>query len=251
MNIAFVGDTHGRLRKMYRMVDAWEIANNKSIDFIVQVGDFGIWKDDGATARMGKTHRHNSDILDYLELGEVPRPTYFIRGNHEDFTWLFDLHKFNTGKIEIVKDLFYLRNGYTIDIGGINFGCLGGNYGKGNYEGSEDKAKQMKRRHFYADELSRLKNKNIDILLTHDCPDGILDGKNFLFPDVGSPKLNELMDTISPAYYFHGHYHWRQTTTMRRTKIISLDKTDRWDENSFNWDSLFVLNYEGRTFNEL
>ena len=180
MHIAFVGDTHGKLEQMYSMVNAWEKEHKVNVDYIVQIGDFGIWFDDGASAKMGKNHRHYSDITKYIEMGSVPKLTFFIRGNHEDFTYLWKLvDKKDTPQIEITKNLIWLRNGFIFDIFGLKYGALGGNYGSANFNGTELDAKQSKRRHFYEAELNNLKNQDIDILLTHDAPTGILNGKKF------------------------------------------------------------------------
>ena len=55
--ICAVGDVHGHIDAMYRIVDELERELERVVDLVLQVGDFGIWPDpqrlDEATRRHG------------------------------------------------------------------------------------------------------------------------------------------------------------------------------------------------------
>jgi predicted phosphodiesterase len=83
------GDIHGGLDRMYAGVLAFEAALGVRVDWVLHVGDFGVWPDptrvDGATRR----HEGAGDFPTWFaERRAAPRPTVFIKGNHEDFVWL-------------------------------------------------------------------------------------------------------------------------------------------------------------------
>jgi hypothetical protein len=68
---------------------AFEAALSVRFDWVLHVGDFGVWpvpdRVDGATRR----HDGAGDFTAWFaEQRRAPRPTLFIKGNHEDFVWL-------------------------------------------------------------------------------------------------------------------------------------------------------------------
>ncbi len=93
MLICAAGDIHGSMDHLYQDVFAFEAALGVRFDYVLHVGDFGIWPDPG---RIDKATRHHDGVGDFPAwLGEsrrAPRPTLFIKGNHEDFVWLDGRH---------------------------------------------------------------------------------------------------------------------------------------------------------------
>lgn len=107
MILCVAGDIHGGLDRMYTEVLAFEAALSVRFDWVLHVGDFGVWPDasriDGATRR----HEGAGDFPTWAaERRAAPRPTVFIKGNHEDFVWLD-----TQPDAEVLPNLFYLRNG--------------------------------------------------------------------------------------------------------------------------------------------
>jgi len=49
INFAAVGDVHGHMDRCVAMLESWEKTNNKSLSFVLQVGDF-------------EPHRDNADL---------------------------------------------------------------------------------------------------------------------------------------------------------------------------------------------
>src|ERR1700687_2448493 len=122
------GDIHGAMNRLYH-VFAFEASLGVRFDYVLHVGDFGIWPD---PRRIDKVTRHHDGVGDFpawlRENRGAPRPTLLIKGNHEDFVWL-DAHQ----DAEVLPALAALRNGSTVDIqargvGGIRVGGAGGCY---------------------------------------------------------------------------------------------------------------------------
>jgi hypothetical protein len=118
MILCAAGDIHGALDRLYEDVLAFEGSLGVRFEWVLHVGDFGVWPDpdriDGATKR----HDGAGDFPAWwAERRAAPRKTVFIKGNHEDFVWL-DAQP----GLELLANLFYLRNGSTFDLGGLVVG---------------------------------------------------------------------------------------------------------------------------------
>jgi len=96
--------------------------------------DLGVWPDparvDGATKR----HDGAGDFPAWIaERRAAPRPTVFIKGNHEDFVWL-DAQPSS----EVLPGLHYLRNGHVHELVAgdevMRVGGVGGCFGPSNFE---------------------------------------------------------------------------------------------------------------------
>ena len=93
MLICAAGDIHGAMDGLYQDVFAFEASLRVRFDYVLHVGDFGIWPD---PSRIDKATRHHEGVGDFpawlKENRRAPRPTVFIKGNHEDFVWLDAQH---------------------------------------------------------------------------------------------------------------------------------------------------------------
>jgi hypothetical protein len=89
MIICAAGDIHGALDYLYEDVLAFEEALGVRFAWVLHVGDFGIWPDPARIDRGTRNHEGAGDFPVWLaEKRPAPRPTVFIKGNHEDFEWL-------------------------------------------------------------------------------------------------------------------------------------------------------------------
>jgi hypothetical protein len=173
--ICAAGDIHGAMDHLYRDVLAFEAVLGVRFDCVLHVGDFGIWPD---TNRLDKSTRSHDGAGDFpawfSEKRRVPRPTFFIKGNHEDFMWLDGRQD-----ADVLPGLTYLRNGHTVDIqvrrgGQIRVGGVGGCLGPSDYRRSSDQLQGNAKRHYTSDEIARLVDAGgVDIVLTHDAPAGV------------------------------------------------------------------------------
>ena len=193
MLICAAGDIHGAMDRLYEDVLAFELLLGVRFGHVLHVGDFGIWPD---SSRIDKATRHHDGAGDFpvwlKEHRAVPRPTVFIKGNHEDFVWL-DAHE----AAEVLPGLTYLRNGRAIDIqdqtgGGIRVGGVGG----------------------------------MDIVLTHDAPTGVRferhrGGTGYVSEAKG---LDVLLARVRPRVCCFGHHHTRVDAEVSGIRCIGLNK---------------------------
>ena len=87
--ICAAGDSHGAIGRLYDDVLAFEAALSTRFDWVLHVGDFGIWPDPEKIDRGTRNHGGAGDFSKWLAAGRpMRRRTVFIKGNHEDFVWL-------------------------------------------------------------------------------------------------------------------------------------------------------------------
>jgi hypothetical protein len=233
MLICAAGDIHGAMDRLYEDVTSFEGALGVCFDFVLHVGDFGIWPDSNAVDKATRKHDGAGDFPAWLAANrDAPRRTVFIKGNHEDFVWL-DAQS----NREILPNLIYLPNGQTIDlISGtsetIRVGGIGGCHGPSNYERPSNKLQGYARRHFTRDEVESLVShgtrQRIDIVLTHDAPAGVRfvrhRGGEFISEATG---LAEALSGVRPRVCFFGHHHTRVDAEVSATRCIGLNKVGR------------------------
>jgi len=224
MLICVAGDTHGALDRLYQDVASFEGSLQVQFEWVLHVGDFGVWPDpsrvDGATKR----HDGAGDFpVWWAERRAAPRPTVFIKGNHEDFVWL-DAQPSS----EVLPGLHYLRNGATFDLGdGTIVGGVGGCYGPSNYGRPSGDLHGKAKRHYTREDIDTLlREPRVDILLTHDAPTGVVfprhrQGANWASTARG---LGELVEILQPRVCFFGHHHTRISATLHGTPCEGLNK---------------------------
>jgi predicted phosphodiesterase len=221
------GDIHGGLDRMYAGVLAFEAALSVRFDWVLHVGDFGVWPNpdrvDGATRR----HDGAGDFAAWFaEQRRAPRPTLFIKGNHEDFVWLDE-----QPSSEVLPDLHYLRNGQVFELRAgsevLRVGGIGGCFGPSNFERLSATLQGGSKRHYTRDEISLLSGQtNLDIVLTHDAPAGVRFGRHrrgegFISEAAG---LDELLAKTKPRVCFFGHHHSRVDATVGGVSCVGLNK---------------------------
>lgn len=228
MLICAAGDIHGAMGRLYADVAAFEASLGVRFDHVLQVGDFGIWPD---PKRIDKATRHHEGAGDFPSwFGEnrvAPRPTVFIKGNHEDFVWL-DAQQSS----EVLPGLLYLRNGSTVDIqdgqgSAIRVGGVGGCHGPADYRRRSDQLQGYAKRHYTSDDIARLSERGgVDIVLMHDAPTGVRfdrhrRGAGYISEAAG---LDELLARLRPRVCFFGHHHARVDVEVANVRCIGLNK---------------------------
>lgn len=209
--LAVFGDLHGQLAAAYDAVAHWEHHHDEQIDAVLQTGDLGAIHD--ARGIDGATFRHF--LQDPTELGgllylhgilEATHPTYFVRGNHEDFDHLLE-HK--SEAVDPAGKLVHLWATDPIELeGGDGTTCRIA--GLGGIDGSIASKKRQReragRQYFHQEELDALtqaRSGDVDILLTHDGPQGRCLKRD---PDAGSETIREVIEHLQPRFAFFGHY---------------------------------------------
>lgn len=228
MFICAAGDIHGALDRFYDDILAFEVSLGIRFDWVLHVGDFGIWPDPTRIDRGTRNHEGAGDFCTWLEQSRAaPRRTVFIKGNHEDFVWL-DAQKTD----KILPNLSYLRNGHSIDLDtdtseSIRVGGVGGCYGPSDYERHSKDLQGYAKRHYSHDEVDRLTRiAGVDIVLTHDAPAGVQfqrhrRGSGYVSSAAG---LAEMLGKVRPRVAFFGHHHTRIDAEISGVRCIGLNK---------------------------
>ena len=226
--ICVAGDIHGAMERLYDDVLAFEAALCSRFDWVLHVGDFGIWPDPERIDRGTRNHDGAGDFSKWLAAGRpVPRRTVFIKGNHEDFEWL-EAQK----NIEVLPGLIYLRNGFKIELEGsgretVCVGGIGGCYGPSDYGRNSKTLQGYARRHYTHDEVERLAaSQGVDIVLTHDAPAGVCfhrhrRGAGYVSQAAG---LDVALARARPRVCFFGHHHARVDAEVSGVSCIGLNK---------------------------
>ncbi len=211
---AVFGDIHGRQDLMYIAAQDWQRQNDKTLDAILQVGDFETIRKDSDFAYYfaPKKYHHISGIADYCKgLQTPPIFTVFTGGNHE--AWGV-LNAHNNGGF-ICPKVYYLGRAGTITLRGVTIGGLTGIFNPEKYHKPLPNKPAYDWKYYRETEVKRLDSQKIDILLLHDWvrPYSAIDvadsGKvamNLKKDTVVSPTFN-LVSKLEPKYVFMGHHH--------------------------------------------
>jgi predicted phosphodiesterase len=203
--ILLLGDIHGNASVLRQALD---IAKQSNAVAIVQLGDFGMFRDNELWFR---EQIHNAHI-----------PIYFIDGNHDDCSRWVELDEVT--RIWDDRELYYIPRGTVMELDGKTIAFMGG-------ASSIDKKMRLENNmHWDANEnisehhinhlLRNTESKKIDMLLTHCPPHSVIqqnfDPINKLWFGVGVDWIDQNQVTIehiwnklgTPAIY-SGHMHKR------------------------------------------
>lgn len=227
---AVVGDVHGAMKRMVQLLHQWEIKHHRSLDFVLQLGDF-------------EPHRHEQDLATmaapqkYRKLGDFPLfysgkftfpwPIYFIGGNHEPYGWLDTLE---AGAM-LTKHCYYLGRTPMIHQYGLRIRGLSGIYKSSFFTKERPKYTEhatipLKNYTFFTEnEVENLMHSApIDILLLHEWPSGLMTQEEFFKNEPNQPTTNMrelgneparmLIELVEPQLVFCGHMHTRHQTTL-------------------------------------
>ena len=222
---AAVGDVHGHIYTMMGLLQSWERKNQKSLAFVLQVGDF-------------EAHRHEDDLLTmdaptkYKTLGDFqdfytgkakfPYPLYFIGGNHESYGFL---DKFPNGK-EIAPNFNYIGRVNRIELAGLKVVGVSGIYkpelfeqkSRPSFSGIKNYSNK-KYIAFTQTEIGQAMDYDCtDILLLHDWATDIISPEalklfqqrysNARYQEIGNEYARLLIEALEPKLVLCGHLHF-------------------------------------------
>lgn len=209
MRIAYAGDWHANANWA---VSAICHAKEQEADIILHLGDYG--------------YDFRPKFRDEVELALTQNDInlWFIDGNHEDFTWLYKQPAMDDGRRKISDHVWHLPRGYQWNWGGVQFMAVGGAY-------SVDRRWRKRNVSWWLEEVltdeeieAACAGEKTDVLISHDCPSGVLipgvdDGGPSMWPPLEILRANEhraqlrkIVDAIKPQQIWHGHYHRRYDT---------------------------------------
>ena len=203
MLLAIAGDIHGALDALYARVAAWEERRSREAALVLQSGDFGALADPSRADAQTRKHARE----DPTELGAVPyltgertapRPTWFVRGNHEDFDLLAARGE---EPLDLAGRIRQLAGGriHVTTGGEVRIAALGGIQPRKVKEPGLPRYVQPEE----AAALLALEPGSADVLLAHDGPIGrSLAG----VASAGSVAVYDAVKRLRPRFLFFGHY---------------------------------------------
>ncbi len=222
---AVVGDVHGDHWAMIRHLTGWERSRRKSLDFVLQVGDF-------------EPHRHEADLATmaapakYRDLGdfpmfargdaEFPWPVYFIGGNHEPYGFLDALPDYSPDTSHVLRGCFYFGRAGLIKIQGLRVAGLSGIFQPHLFHETRPDISQFGARSnkdwigWNESDIEKLLTLGrADIFLLHEWPIEFSDGQRH-FADIAAREWIELaLESLRPDLIFCGHLHFRLRSAAR------------------------------------
>jgi Icc-related predicted phosphoesterase len=199
---------------------AFEQAEKANAELIIQLGDFGFgWESDWEEQRSGTFVKWVSELA-----GEFSIPLWWLDGNHENFDKLEMIGAYESEEpVKLAPGVTYLPRGAYFELDGVRYLVMGGAY-------SVDKAHRTPHTSWWPQEritysqvedvLTRFKPGDVDVLLTHDCPNSVvIPGERAAWKDeypeswANRIALRAIEEALRPMMILHGHYHVRHAQT--------------------------------------
>jgi Icc-related predicted phosphoesterase len=188
MRILFIGDIHGNFRFLENMVSR---IPEKAVDYIIQVGDFGLWPQN---VKQWKRLQHK---------------IYFIDGNHEYFPLLPT--PVNPEPVEILGGLVYLPRGTIMKIGSCRIGFLGGAESVDRMYRTEGVDWFRQEAISYKDMMHFSDVGELDILVTHTPPATVVATRFQKDPLPSAKAVEQVWLEVGRPLLICGHMHERVT----------------------------------------
>jgi Calcineurin-like phosphoesterase. len=219
MKILIAGDLHGNLSHLRYL---GRRAQERGIDQIFQVGDFGFWEH----------MREGADFINNAERVAVAHgvTVYFLDGNHDKTSLLLEKYteRDPEGFLVVRPHVRYAPRGHRWTWEGTRFIALGGAY-------SVDKAWRLElerkpsgkagRYWFPEEEMTDDDMAKIlahvdeaDVILAHDKPRAsspMWNRKDIPECWPNQDRLQMAVRTLQPKLYVHGHLHYRYADRIR------------------------------------
>ncbi|EPX71305.1 RNA lariat debranching enzyme Dbr1 [Schizosaccharomyces octosporus yFS286] len=229
MKVGIQGCCHGILDNLY------SLASKHNVELLIIGGDFQAIRNlsDFHGISVPQKFKRLGDFHKYYSQEKIaPILTVFVGGNHEASNYLEEL-PFGGW---IAPNIYYMGRSSVIRVGNLRIGGISGiysefDYRKGRYERLPYEYKMLKSV-YHTREFDVLSLKSfrspVDIFLSHDWPRGIeqhgdtiklLKNKPFFRKevernDLGSPALEEILNSIKPRHWFAAHLHTRFAATV-------------------------------------
>ena len=230
LTVAVEGCLHGELDALYQALEVAESSGAcEKIDLLLICGDFQSLVDtaDMSCIAMPDKYKKMGEFRDYVSgVKKAHCPTVFVGGNHEASNILQSLYYGGY----VAPDIYFMGYAGCINFRGLRIGGISGiynhrHYQMGHYEVPPYNADSLRSvyhiRELEVLRLSKLSRNRMDVMMSHDWPQGVwnygnvealLRKKSFLRDDMQSGRLGcaplmTLMATTQPKFWFAAHLH--------------------------------------------
>ena len=151
-----------------------------------------------------------------LEWYDLPAPTWFVAGNNEEFDVIEALR---AGESPPEANNVELLASTVATVDGLRVAGLSGNYAPTKYDQPRRELEGDRRRHFTHEDVERAADlSDVDVLLTHEAPTGLL---SYGY-DPGCEHVNGLLETLSPSLCLVGHHQRHREAEIADARVVSL-----------------------------
>jgi len=240
ISIAVEGCCHGALDPIYERLQQHTQKTGRTVDLCICCGDFQSLRHpaDFHSFAVPPKYREMGTFYQYYAGAKVaPILTIFIGGNHEASQSLQELYYGGW----VAPNIYYLGAAGVVNYRGIRIGGISGIYKshdhlQSRFELPPYDSKTMRSVYHYRNLetyrlkcLDTIKRKRLDIMLSHDWPQGIeqhgdteglIRRKPFFRQEIaenslGSPPAYDLLCTLQPSYWFSAHLHVKFQATVK------------------------------------
>ncbi|GEM09391.1 RNA lariat debranching enzyme [Rhodotorula toruloides] len=214
LRVAVIGCSHGTLDDIYASVERCDKEarkkGEKQVDLVICCGDFQAMRNTADLQTMacpvkyralGHFHQY------YSGQKKAPKLTIVIGGNHEASGYMWELYHGGW----LAPDIYFLgfAGSVLVDgwlrIAGASGIWKSGDWKKGHFETVPFDDRTI--RSIYHIREYDLKNRSMDVFLSHDWPLGIEQHGDINSNSLGSPPLHALLTSLQPRYWFSAHLH--------------------------------------------
>lgn len=151
-----------------------------------------------------------------LEWYDLPVPTWFVAGNNED---LDVIEALRAGETPPNVHNATLLAGTAAEVDGLRVAGLSGNYAPTKYDLPRSELSGDRRRHFTHEDVEQVRALgDVDVLLTHEAPTGLL---SYGY-DPGCEHVDDLLRATTPELCLVGHHERHREAEIHGTRVVSL-----------------------------
>ncbi len=206
--ILVISDTHCAYHLVNEQIDYAQEELGIPVSCVIHLGDFGIFR---------------PQLYDFFirKKGAFLKPVYFIEGNHEDFEAFDSLMKrYNNTYFT------YLPRSTVTEIDGYRFLSLGG----AAYMDAITTPSAAVIRDHNIEECLGFHPDRVDIIISHDCPQGIGVPNSpglEVYGKTGFARGTELSEHFRPKLWIFGHHHKWFELCRDETRYLGLSGSRR------------------------
>ncbi|BCM93048.1 hypothetical protein IAD21_04935 [Abditibacteriota bacterium] len=224
---AVVGDVHGAMWTMIRLLSGWEKSHKRRLDFVLQVGDFEPHRDEADLSTMAAPakYRHLGDFPAFARgEAEFPWPIWFIGGNHEPYGWLSTME---TGG-QVAANCSFIGRANIISVADLRVAGLSGIFRPELFSASRPSVDEFDFRSnkewigWNEEDIEWLLSLGrADILLLHEWPCEFSDNQRHIPLPEAWEWIELLLKSLRPQIIFCGHLHsrWRSAAQVRGISV--------------------------------
>lgn len=232
--VLLAGDMHGNVPAFTNAADQ---AVQAGCRVLLQVGDFGIGPFDEdfrwGTRHFGGQYDQITAAADAI-LGSRGLIMLVVPGNHDNYDRI-DAEPLDTrGRQHFSAYWRTLPRGHRFEVGGRRFGAVGGAHSI-DRDYREPHVSWWEAERITQDDIDTLGDEPLDVLLTHDVPEGTPVQSHLRLPDIheqlsrdGRLLLAQAARRTQPRLVFSGHWHQRVSGAINggrtRVEVLNMER---------------------------